>query len=62
MIEDKAYQVLLSNAQKLKILKLIQRPDVNYVVYKDGIYTGNAEYKGMEEQCLNLVLEEESDV
>ncbi len=59
MIDNQAYQVLLSDAQKLKILKLIQRPRINYIRNVRGVLVGNEEYKGKEDKCLNLILEEE---
>ena len=61
LIDDKAYQVLLSEQQKQRILKLIQRPNINYVRDVKGALVGNEEFKGIEDKCLNIILEE-SDV
>ena len=61
LIDNKAYQVLLSEQQKQRILKLIQRPNINYVRDVNGVLVGNKEFKGIEDKCLNIILEE-SDV
>ena len=59
LIDNKAYQVLLSEQQKQRILKLIQRPNINYIRNVNGVLVGNEEFKGIEDKCLNIILEEE---